>query len=443
MSISLGTGALEIEQLDETDVTRQHQNADESDENITNSERSKISDISDKSSARSLSADELSPLSKSNRLKKYLILAILSSLAFASAYESDQLHILTSYSDSERPIAPIFVSAGEDRIVKASASGRYYTMVLSGVSAVYHFLIVAVHLFDGIFAMPRMRKIFQNGSEIECVLIVISAIWWVVGAWITTSIHGVAGDGKGQFNIYLCSWLCVFTNVEMIETWLMAAGYASVYQAVSSWPNRAPGWIMIFIATLACMLSILDTWLRFERALDGNNMWDFTKTDGICEIIYNNSNATITSNVLYQRLNCINDAQWVFLILACAVSFTAAFGFSLIELFRREDHNIRNKSSFVLSLEGIVLALLVFIWVSVCVIATTDGVCSEVGNSYFLTWGSTAVVIQTFINWLRDWRRGVHDVIVQQEREYRESQANVEPMNSSLCDDDSDRDHDV
>jgi len=354
MSISLGTGALEIEQLDETDVTRQHQNADEPAENISNSERSKISDISNKSSATSLSADELSPLSKSNRLKKYLILAILSSLAFVSAYESDQLHILTSYSDSARPIAPIFVSAGEDRIVKASASGRYYTMVLSGVSAVYHFVIVAIHLFDGIFAMPRVRKIFQNSSEIECVLIEISAIWWVVGAWVTTSIHGVAGDGKGQFNIYLCSWLCVFTNVEMIETWLMAAGYASVYQAVSSWPNRAPGWIMIFISTLAYMLSILDTWLRF--------VWDATKTDGICEIIYNNSNSTITSNLLYQRLNCINDAQWVFLILACAVSFTAAFGFSLIELFRREDHNTRNiKSSFVLSLEGIVLALLVFI----------------------------------------------------------------------------------
>ena len=440
-NLSLGTGVLEIEQLDETEAT-QHQDFDQPANIINNTRRSYNSDECNDASTTSSAAAELTPLSKSNRLKKYLILAILSSLGFISAYESDQSHIFTSYSDSEQPIAPLFVNAGADSIIAASSRGRYYTMVLNGTSAVYHFIIVAIHLFDGIFALPRMRKIFQNGSEIECVIIVLSTIWWVVGAWVTTSMHGVAGDGKGQFNIFLCSWLCVFANVEMIETWLIAAGYASVYQAVSSWPNRGPGWIMIFITTLACMLSILDTWLRFEAALDGNNVWNTIKTDDFCDDIDNNSNSTISSNLLYQQLRCINDAQWVFLILACAVSFTTAFGFSLIELFRREDaRNI--KSSFELSLEGIVLALLVFIWVSVCVIATTDGVCSEVGNSYFLTWGGTAVVIQTFINWLRDWRRGVHDVIVQQEREYGEAQANIEPMHSSLYDDDSDSDHEV
>ena len=93
-----------------------------------------------------------------------------------------------------------------------------------------------------------------------------------------------------------------------------------------------------------------------------------------------------------------------------------------------------------MNLEGICLALLVILWVSVCVVATTDGVCSEVGNSYFLTWGSTVVVIQTFINWVRAWRKGVHDVILQQEREYREAQANIEPMNSGMHDEDSDND---
>ena len=33
-------------------------------------------------------------------------------------------------------------------------------------------------------------------------------------------------------------------NLNIFETRLVAAGHESVYQAVRSWPNRAPGWIM-------------------------------------------------------------------------------------------------------------------------------------------------------------------------------------------------------
>jgi len=439
VSLNTETEMVEIEQHDETedDAPHDHQDEDTSinthtsqqqDEdppgNISSTssqENSEEDDDDDDATTGTTAEVSPSPLSASNRLKKYLNLAILSSLAFASAYESDEDHILTSYFDSDVSIAPPFVNTGKGKIVNASPRGRNYAMVLSGTSAVYHFTIVAIHLFDGtrIFSLPRMRKMFQNGSEIECLLITLSSIWWLVGTWITTSIHGVAGDGKGQFNIYICSWLCLFTNVNMINIWLIAAGYDSVYQAMSTWPNRAPGWIMIFIMTLACMLSILDTYSRYERAL-------------------------VHTNPLYIRLKDIDEAQWVFLITVCAASFITAFGFGLVELFRREDYYIRNiKSSFEVSLEGICLALLVILWVGVCIIATTDGVCSEVGNSYFLTWGSTGVVIQTFINWVRAWRKGVHDVILQQEREYREAQANIEPMNSGMLDEDSDNGEDA
>lgn len=348
--------------------------------------------------------------SKANRrLKKYLKLAILSSLAFVSAYESDLQHSIAYIKDA---ILPIIIN-GAVQVIPASPKGRYYAMILSGSSAVYHFVIVAGFILDGVFSKST-KNLFQNGSEIECFLIVLSTLWWIVGTWITTSIHGVAGDGRGQFNLYFSTWLCLFTNMNLIEMWLVDAGHSSIYQAVKSWPHRAPGWILIFVATLACMLSILDIYLRFDSALeDGSH--------------------------LKERLDGVSNAQWAFLILACAVSFATAFGFSLIELFRREDYYVQNiKSSFELSLEGISLGLLVVIWVSVCVIATTNGACSEVGNSYFLTWASTGVVIQTFINWLQDWRKGVHEIILQQYREYRESQARAKRMSSELCDDDDD-----
>lgn len=347
--------------------------------------------------------------SKSNRrIKKYLKLAILSSLAFVSAYESDLQHSIAYIKGA---ILPTIVN-GAVQVIPASDKGRYYAMVLSGSSAVYHFFIVGGHILDGVFSKSA-KNLFQNGSEMECFLIVLSTLWWIVGTWIITSIHGVAGDGRGQFNLYFSTWLCLFTNMNLIEMWLVDAGYSSIYQAVKSWPHRAPGWILIFVATLACMLSILDIYLRYESALED------------------------TSH-LKERLDGVSHTQWAFLILACAVSFTTAFGFSLIELFRREDYYVQNiKSSFELSLEGISLGVLVLIWVSVCVIATTNGACSEVGNSYFLTWASTGVVIQTFINWLQDWRKGVHEIILQQHREYRESQARAKRMSSDLCDDES------
>ena len=354
---------------------------------------------------------EISPLSKSNRLKKYLKLAVISSLAFVSAYESDGVHIITSITES---FAPFSVNEAIE-VVPASTRGRYYALVLSGASAVYHFIIVAIHLLDAVFVMPRARKMFQNGSDIECVIIVLSAVWWLVGTWVITSIHGVAGDGRGQFNLYFSTWLCCITNLNMIEIWLISAGYASVYQAVSSWPNRAPGWIMIFTVTLACMLSILDLFLRFEGV-------------------------EILTERLVKKYEGVSLAQWVGLILACAISLVTAFGFSLVELFRREDYHVRNiKSSFEFSLEGICLGCLVFMWVPIVVVATTsDGACSEVGNSYFLTWASALVVIQTLIHWVQDWRKGVHDVILKQDREYRDAIRSAQPMRSSLYDDEDD-----
>ena len=201
-----------------------------------------------------------------------------------------------------------------------------------------------------------------------------------------TSIHGIAGDGRGQFNLYFSTWLAMITNLNIFETWLVAAGHESVYQAVRSWPNRAPGWIMIFIATLSCMLSIVDIFLRYN---------DAGLTERLCTIY-----------------DSIPTVQWYCLIAACVLSFTTAFGFSLITLFRRKDYHVRNiKSTFEFSLEGICLAVMVFVWVPIVVVARTDGAASELGNSYFLTWASTLVVFQTFINWMQDWRKGVHDIL--------------------------------
>lgn len=399
----------DVEDSNENDNERENNN----DTNQTEEGENKNSSTSrdDSANPESESSPELSPLIRSNRLKQYLQLVVLSSLAFTSAYESDSDHNLTSYT---KEIEAFRVNEAIE-VLAASTRGRNYALVLSGVSLFYHFIIINIHLLDSVCNIPRARKLFQDGSDFECVLIVLSAVWWLVGTWVLTSVHGVAGDGRGQFNLYFSTWLCLIANLNMIEIWLISAGYASVLQAVRSWPNLAPGWIMIFTVTLACMLSILDLFLRYD-------------------------DVEIMTTRLRSKYEGISLAQWIWLISACAMSLVTAFGFSLVELFRREDYHVRNiKSSFEFSLEGICLTCLVFVWVPIVVVATTsDGACSEVGNSYFLTWASALVVIQTFILWLQSWRGGVHDVILKQDREYREAVERAQPMRSSMYDDDDD-----
>ena len=96
-----------------------------------------------------------------------------------------------------------------------------------------------------------------------------------------------------------------------------------------------------------------------------------------------------------------------------------------MELFRRSEsegyENDTGKANCESQFEGILLAFLVIIWLPSVVLATTDGAASDFGNTYFFTWGSTVVVIHTFITWLQDWRKSVHEASRQLRSEYDRS----------------------
>eukprot|EP01083_Nonionella_stella_P084655 234398_1 len=313
-------------------------------------------------------------------------------------------------------------------------------MIWSGISAILNFIVVMMHFLDSIVEVKMLRRKFQPKSEVECIFISFMITWWIIGTWSITSAHGIAGVGRGQFNLYFSVWLCCITSITMLEKWLICAKYASIYQAVETWPHRAPGWIMIFIFTLCNVLSIINLYLSYENV------------------------KVLSGYILKDKFSNIRQAQWIFLIFACGLSLTMAFGFSLAELCRREQYygirqgyesgsvrasidaytrntRVNFKSTFELSLEGICLAILVLIWVPFVVVGTTDGCCSEVGNSYFFTWLSAYSIISTFIQWLRDWRRGIHENLLRQDREYREAQANVESIgvHETRIEDDDDR----
>lgn len=177
---------------------------------------------------------------------------------------------------------------------------------------------------------------------------------------------------------------------------------------------------MIFISSLATISSILDIYFRQGRVNFILNGYSAGSDDEF--LVWQ-------PGIKYDR---IKRGEWSFLFFTCIASIGASIGFSLVELFRREDRYVNNiKSDFEFHAEGICLAMLVMLWIPSVVYATTDGASSEIGNSYFCTWASVVVVVQTFINWVQDWRRGVHKLVISQYQEYKQSQREVEGVHQS------------
>ena len=407
--------------------------------------------------------EDIPPLTSSSRLMGYFCLFLLSCLSFVAAFESDGIHKLSNFlsnhntnhnnnnndydTNSTHPNKYLFHVV--ETVVPATSSGRYYALVVSGVSAISNFIIMMIHYLDYFVYHhchctnnnntdnnnnnnnndntnhhnTTLRSLFKPSSLFELCILSFSCTWWIIGVAIITSIRGPAGDGKGQFNLYFSTWLSCMTSIHMVEEWLLNTKqqYSSIYQMIASWPNRGPGWIRIFVTTLANLLCILDLYHRHGEVVD------------------------VAPHIAakYERIDV---SQWSWLIFVCVISFTTALGFSIVELFRRSvissssigeggstgihnyDENDNDENDDVIDgtkggcesqIEGILLAFLVIIWLPSVVIATTDdGVASDFGNTYFFTWGSTIVVIHTFITWLQDWRKSVHEASRQLHLEY-------------------------
>jgi hypothetical protein len=72
------------------------------------------------------------------------------------------------------------------------------------------------------------------------------------------------------------------------------------------------------------------------------------------------------------------------------------------------------------------LVLLVLAWIPTVIIATSPGgAASLVGNAYFCTWINTVFVMETFIWFVHDLRKGVHSALQVKEREYQKFQQQV------------------
>lgn len=327
------------------------------------------------------------PLYKSTRLKGYITLLLASAINYSSASQSD--------------------SAILNSAVPATEGQKQYAQAVSMVTMILSIFIVLVHL-DRSPLKKYWQKAFQPKSKIELGLILYLVIWWVVATWIQTSVQGIAGTGKGQYNLYFSTWACCWTSIWTLERWIVASGMASFKKFLAEWPNRAPSWIATLILSFCCLLCFLDLYVNWQD-------------DG-------------TAQVLQEQLSQVGQSQWQWLLFVASITIPCALGFVVVEVFRQQgpEGDQNQKSQWETILEGVILLMLVLGWVPSVMVATTPGgIASLVGNAYFFTWATTVFVMETFVWWIHDWRKRIHLILQHQQEEYEKIQAKLLEKNEA------------
>ena len=322
-------------------------------------------------------------LYKSSRFKGYLMLVLASGVNYQAAYISNNVIY--------------FVEGSAPSAVPATEVQRRYAMAVALISIIVSSFIITAHLDSFTPLKKYWFQIFKAKSRYEAYIIVVLIFWWTVALWINTGINGIAGDGKGQFNLYFSSWACFLICTWTLEHWMVACEYPSLEKFMASWPNRAPGWIAIFFFSLASLLCIVDLFANWKD-----------------------------SEIKYYEI--VQSMQWEWMFFATAFTLAPAGGFVLMEIVREtklgEDAN--TKSEWEIIFEGVMLLLLFVIWIPSVIVATTPGgLASLVGNAYFFVWGTTVFVVDTCVWWIHDWRRRVLTTIQEQEKKYRNIQKDV------------------
>lgn len=302
---------------------------------------------------------------------------------------------IINYHSAEGSTEPI-----EVRLVPASDLQQAYAKTVSLVSAVITGVLVMIHV-DRWFQRSFWIKFFgPSKSYFELGIIMFLLLWWFLATVIQTSVHGIAGDGKAQYNLYYSTWVCLLTSVSVLERKMVDFDLPTFRSFVTSWPYRAPGWISIFFFSFFTMFWYVDL---------------FANT-------YNHRDTLPDNLRLYWE--DIPKSQYLWLLFISSFTLLPCAIFVFLEIVRESSENV--KGSLERIAEGFSLALLTFGWIlSVIIVTTPGGFASQLGNAYFWTWGTTICVLDTFLWFIHDSRGNVQQALMEKEKEYKQHQESV------------------
>lgn len=183
-------------------------------------------------------AEESIKLYKSPRFKGYLTISLASIINYhAAAGSTDPINV---------------------RLVPASDLQQAYAKTVSLVSAVITSVLVLAHLDRWFFGSFWIRYFDNSKSYAELGITIFLILWWFLAAVIQTSVRGIAGDGKEQYNLYYSTWVCLWTSVWVLERKMIDFDLPTIRGFVTSWPYRAPGWIAIFFCSFFTLFWYVD-----------------------------------------------------------------------------------------------------------------------------------------------------------------------------------------
>jgi hypothetical protein len=322
-------------------------------------------------------------LYKSPRFQGYLTILLSSIINYHSVDVSQNVSGISTVVPSSQQIA--------------------YGITVALISSIVSGLCVFCHL-DNFSCLAKIwkEKLFAPKSKFEVMLDLFLLLWWFIATCVQTGVRGIAGDGKEQFNIYYSTWFCAFSALSMLESKMAEYDWPTIKKFVKSWPNRAPGWIAIFVSDFFLLFWYVDLYINTAQ------------------------NPDRVTDSLVPFWGEIPDSQYEWLIFAASVTLLPSSAFILAEIVRDSSKENSGKMSWETNAEGICLLLLTLGWIPSVVVATTPGgLASNIGNAYFFTWATTVFVLQTAVWFVHDSRSGVHQTIMQQEKEYRQHQLDV------------------
>jgi len=295
-------------------------------------------------------------------------------------------------------------STTDVHVLASTGVQRQYGYIVALISCVVSGFCVICHL-DRFSCLANTWKtnLFAPKSKFETILDFSLLLWWFIAVVIQTRASGIAGDGKGQYNIYFSSWFCLFCAISVGESKMMEYDWLSIKTFIKSWPHRSPGWIAILVSDFFTLWWYVDVYTTYDTA---------TVKD-------EDPNSKLVS--YYGQ---INDTQYELLLLVAAATLLPTCAFVFMEIFRRSSEG--KKGSIETYIEAFCLFSLACAWIpAVCVATTPGGFAAQIGNSYFFTWATCFLVMETLLWFVSDSREGLHRTLIEKEQEYRQHQLNV------------------
>ena len=242
-------------------------------------------------------------------------------------------------------------STTDKYVIASTGVQRQYGYAVAMISCVTSGLCV-VCLLDrcSCFANVWKNKLFAPKSKFETILVVMLLLWWFMAVVIQTRCAGIAGDGKGQHNIYFSTWFCFFCAISVVESKMMEHDWPSIKKFIKSWPNRAPGWIAILVSNFFTLWWYVDVYITYDTSLGGK--------EGL------NPN-------LVSYYGNINNIQYDLLIFVSAATLLPSTAFVFMEIFRDSSEN--KKGTVETYIEAFCLFVLACGWVPGVCVATTPG----------------------------------------------------------------------